>query len=115
SPSPTETPFPVLVMTFCLPERDPTVLLIVSGPAGCGKTTLCERLVASHPEVKRAVTCTTRLPRPGEIAGEDYHFFSPEEFEQELASDGFLEHAIVHGFRYGILKREIQGKLAHGS
>src|SRR5690606_7989122 len=61
------------------------------------------------------VTCTTRLPRPGEIDGEDYHFFSPEQFERELAADAFLEHAIVHGFRYGILKREIQGKLTDGS
>ncbi len=102
-------------MTFCLPEKDPAVLLIVSGPAGCGKTTLCERLIASHPDVKRAVTCTTRNPRPGEVDGEDYHFLSPEQFERELAADAFLEHAVVHGFRYGILKREIEGKLVSGS
>lgn len=99
-------------MSFRFPENDPTILLILSGPAGCGKTTLCERLVASESYVKRAVTCTTRPPRPGETDGEDYYFFSESRFEKAAANGEFLEHADVHRFRYGTLKKEVEGKLA---
>lgn len=100
-------------MAFRFPEKDPALLLIISGPAGCGKTTLCDRLVASHPELQRAITCTTRSPRPGEIDGDDYYFFSPDRFEGAIAGDEFLEYAQVHGARYGTLKNEVQNKLAH--
>jgi guanylate kinase len=100
-------------MTFRFPEEDPAILLIVSGPAGCGKTTLCDRLLASHRELRRAVTCTTRAPRPGELDGVDYHFFSVERFHQAVAGDEFLEHAEVHGKFYGTLKREVHEKLDH--
>jgi guanylate kinase len=100
-------------MAFRFPQNDPSLLLILSGPAGCGKTTLCERLVASDSTVKRAVTCTTRAPRPGETDGEDYYFFSDERFAKALERGEFLEHAEVHGFRYGTLKQEVETKLDH--
>lgn len=100
-------------MPFRFPQNDPSLLLIISGPAGCGKTTLCERLVASDLSVKRAVTCTTRPPRPGETEGEDYYFFSDQQFDEAMAAGDFLEHAEVHGKRYGTLKREVGGKLGH--
>lgn len=100
-------------MAIRFPEKDPALLLVISGPAGCGKTTLCERLVASHPELQRAVTCTTRDPRPGEVDGEDYYFFSPGRFEEAVARDEFLEHASVHSARYGTLKQEVLSKVAH--
>lgn len=99
-------------MTLQFPEQDPSLLLIISGPAGCGKTTLCDRLVASHSEIQRVITCTTRAPRPGEADGEDYHFFTDDRFEEALARDEFLEHASVHGARYGTLKHEVEEKLA---
>src|SRR5690606_28144903 len=88
-----------------------SLLLILSGPAGCGKTTLCERLVASEPSIKRAITCTTRAPRAGETDGEDYYFFNESQFEEAVENGDFLEHAGVHGAHYGTLKREVGDKL----
>lgn len=100
-------------MPFRFPDNDPSLLLIVSGPAGSGKTTLCERLVASEPSIKRAVTCTTRSPRPGEVDGEDYFFLDEGRFEAAVGRGDFLEYAGVHGARYGTLKREVCAKLGN--
>ena len=62
----------------------------------------------------RAITCTTRAPRPGEKDGVDYHFFTAEEFLKRLHAGNFLEHATVYGNSYGILKSELLGKLRDG-
>lgn len=93
------------------PKDDPALLLILSGPAGCGKTTLCDALVAGDPSVERAITCTTRRPRPGEVDGVDYYFLTEEAFQQNVSSGAFLEFAGVHGAHYGTLKREVRTKL----
>jgi len=95
-----------------LPER--TVLLIVSGPAGAGKTTVCDRLLAEEPHISRVVTATTRAPRDGEADGDDYHFFDPGTFAERVAQDAFYEHAEVHGHAYGTLKSEVRTKLEAG-
>lgn len=89
------------------------ILLLISGPAGSGKTTLCDRLQLDYP-VKRVVTATTRTPRPGEVDGVDYFFLSPEAFEAGIAKGEFYEHALVHGRHYGVLKREIDSRLDAG-
>ncbi len=94
-----------------LPARD-GILLIVSGPAGSGKTTLCERLVAEFsPRLQRVITATSRAPRPGEENGRDYHFLSKDEFEKRVVQGDFYEHASVHGNHYGVLKSAVLGKL----
>src|ERR1051326_2490434 len=81
------------------------ILLVIAGPAGSGKSTLCDRLVAERPEFQRVITTTTRAPRAGEVNGVHYHFFSPEAFDQKVAAGDFLEWAWVHGERrYGTLK-----------
>jgi guanylate kinase len=91
------------------------VLLVLAGPAGSGKTTLCERMVAEVPGFSRVVTSTTREPRPGEVNGRDYHFFTAEEFDQRLAADAFLEWALVHRkHRYGTLASSVLDPLAAG-
>ncbi len=78
------------------------LLIVVSGPAGSGKTTLCARLNEAYPQaIRRVITCTTRAPRPGEVDGVDYHFLSRANFEQQVAAGVFLEHATVHGNLYG--------------
>lgn len=97
------------------PSGDLALVLLLSGPAGTGKTTLCERLVSSEPNVLRVVTSTTRAPRPGELHGRDYYFFDEETFERMAVSGEFLEHAHVHGRRYGTLRSEVMGKLAQGN
>ncbi len=89
-----------------------SLLLIVSGPAGSGKTTLCHRMLEKFKTgMQRVVTATTRPVRKGEIDGQDYYFFSPEEFERRVKAGEFFEHANVHVYRYGILKSEIHHKL----
>ena len=92
------------------------VLLVLAGPAGSGKTTLCERMVAEVPGFERIVTTTTRAPRPGEVNGVHYHFFSPAEFDAKVAAGEFLEWAWVHktGNRYGTLASSVLDPLAAG-
>jgi guanylate kinase len=91
------------------------VLLVIAGPAGSGKSTLCDRLVAEVPEFQRVVTTTTRAPRAGEVHGLHYHFFSPAEFERRVGEGHFLEWAWVHGERrYGTLKSSVREPLAQG-
>ena len=89
------------------------MLLVVSGPSGSGKTTLCRRL-ADAGEVRYSISCTTRVPRPGEVSGRDYYFLTREEFERRLAAGDFLEHAVVHGNLYGTLKAEVLSHLDAG-
>ncbi|HVS51768.1 MAG TPA: AAA family ATPase [Opitutaceae bacterium] len=97
------------------------VLLVIAGPAGSGKSTLCDRLVAEAPGFSRVVTTTTRAPRLGEIDGVHYHFFRPEEFERRIAAGEFLEWAYVHGQTndrsrlYGTLKSSVLEPLARGA
>lgn len=92
----------------------PHALVILAGPAGAGKSTLCERLVAEVPAFERVITATTRPPRPNETPGRDYHFYSEAEFDARLAAGGFLEWAWVHRkFRYGTPKTSVLDRLPH--
>jgi guanylate kinase len=98
-----------------LKEVTPAILLILAGPAGSGKSTLCDRLVAEDASFSRVITTTTRAPRSGEIDGVHYHFFTPEQFDQKIAAEEFLEWAWVHGQRrYGTLKSSVLEPLARG-
>jgi guanylate kinase len=97
------------------PSVSAPVLLVLAGPAGSGKTTLCERFVAEVPGFTRVITSTTRDPRPGETNGVHYHFFSPEEFDRKVAAGAFLEWAWVHRKnRYGTLASSVLGPLGAG-
>ncbi|MEO6875006.1 MAG: AAA family ATPase [Opitutaceae bacterium] len=95
---------------------EPPVLLVVAGPAGSGKSTLCDRLVKEVPGFARVVTTTTRAPRSGEVNGVHYHFLTPEQFDEKLAANAFLEWAWVHGNnrRYGTLAESVLKPLARG-
>jgi guanylate kinase len=91
------------------------VLLVIAGPAGSGKTTLCDRLVAEAPVFSRVVTTTTRAPRAGEVDGVHYHFLTPGQFDAKAAAGAFLEWAWVHGKnRYGTLASSVLDPLAAG-
>jgi guanylate kinase len=74
-------------------------LLIISGPSGVGKTTICKELVRRL-EALLSVSATTRPKRVNEVEGVDYHFLTTEEFERRLERGEFLEHAKVYGGRY---------------
>jgi len=94
------------------------LLLVIAGPAGSGKSTLCDRLLRERPGFSRVVTTTTRSPRPGEVNGVHYHFFSADEFRRRLTAGEFLEWAQVHGDRedrfYGTLKSSVVTPLEGG-
>ena len=86
---------------------------MVSGPSGSGKTTLCRRL-ADEKEAHYSISCTTRLPRDGEINGKDYHFLTTKDFQSRIDAGDFLEYAKVHENYYGTLKTEVVNQLAVG-
>lgn len=88
--------------------------MVISSPSGGGKTTLCQRLMAGDARIARAVTCTTRPPRPGERDGVDYHFLDEASFLRRVGAREFLEHARVYGHYYGTLKREVHTRLEEG-
>lgn len=105
-----------------MPAPNP-LLLTLAGPAGSGKSTLCDRLVAAGLGFSRVITTTTRKPREGEVDGVHYHFFRPDEFEARVARGEFLEWAWVHADqrlphdpyrRYGTLKSSVHDPLARG-
>ncbi len=83
-------------------------LIIVSGPSGCGKSTLIRRLLAEKTwPIRLSVSVTTRLPRPDEKDGVDYHFWKAADFVNAKDADRFLEWAAVHGNYYGTLADEV--------
>jgi len=95
-------------------EQESGLLFIVSGPAGIGKTTVCDQMLKEIPGLERAVTSTTRAPRRGEVDTVDYYFFDHDTFQAKIDAGAFYEHAHVHNQLYGTLKSEVQGKLATG-
>jgi guanylate kinase len=97
------------------PGTRPPVLLVLAGPAGSGKSTLCDRLVGAGIGFTRVVTSTTRAPRAGEVNGIHYHFFTPADFDARVQRGEFLEWAWVHGDRrYGTLAASVLGPLRLG-
>jgi len=90
------------------------LMFLISAPSGAGKTTLCTNLLTLNPNMRRAITCTTRAPRAGEKDGVDYHFLDPATFLRRVQSGHFLEHATVYGNSYGTLKSEVMEKLDRG-
>lgn len=95
-------------------SKSRVLLLVVSAPSGAGKTTLCDRLLAEHPDMIRSVSCTTRAPRGSEKDGRDYLFLSPAEFNRRVEAGEFLEHATVHGNQYGTLRSTVEAGLNAG-
>jgi guanylate kinase len=89
------------------------ILFVISAPSGAGKTTLISAL-RQKPDFIYSVSCTTRVPRLGEVHGEDYFFLSEEEFQRHIENGDFLEHAEVHGLHYGTLKSTVIEHLRRG-
>lgn len=95
-------------------ERQRGMLLVVSGPSGTGKGTLCERLLRSDPSIKFGVSSTTRKAREGEIDGVHYHFIDDTQFDRMMGEDAFLEYATVHGHRYGTPRAQVEEAIEKG-
>ena len=90
------------------------LLLVVSGPSGCGKGTIMKELLSRNDSLFLSVSATTRAPRPGEIDGTHYFFLSREKFEEEIAQDGMIEHACYCDNYYGTPKRAVFDRLEKG-
>jgi guanylate kinase len=98
----------------CKAAEGGPLLILISAPSGGGKTTLCNQLLAARPDMTRAVTCTTRAPRPGEKNDVDYYFLDPADFQRRVQAGEFIEHATVFGRSYGLLRSELLDKLRRG-
>lgn len=72
-------------------------VVVISGPAGVGKSTVVSRLRSEVPELYFSVSMTTRDPRPGEVDGQDYFFVSSENFAERIEAGDMLEWADIHG------------------
>lgn len=87
-------------------------VVVVMGPTGSGKGTVIKRALEEHPTVYQTVSCTSRVIRPGETDGIQYHFLTIEEFDKKIEAGEFLEWAEFAGHKYGTLKSEIIPRLA---
>jgi guanylate kinase len=88
--------------------------VVMSAPSGVGKTTIARLLLQRRNDVGYSVSCTTRQPRPGEVDGRDYFFWTPEQFIAARERGEFAESADVHGRMYGTLRREVDRVLGEG-
>lgn len=94
--------------------NDSGLLIVVSGPSGAGKGTICSALREQFPNIQYSISMTTRKPRPGEVDGVNYYFADNARFEQLLAEDAFLEHAKVYDHYYGTPKKYVYQMLEEG-
>ncbi len=76
-------------------------IVVISGPSGVGKTTLCERLLRKERRLMPCITTTTRTKRKDEVNGRDYHFITPAEFKRRIKKGDFLEYVRLFGHYYG--------------
>lgn len=89
-------------------------LIVISGPSGAGKTSICKALLEKLPRATWSVSATTRPQRPGDVPGESYEFLTREEFGRREAAGEFLESAEYVGHRYGTPRRAVEQALAEG-
>ncbi len=92
----------------------PGLLIVISGPSGTGKGTICKELSIVSPRLKKSVSATTRLPRAGEVDGVDYFFAAKEEFEKMIGENRFIEWARVYDNLYGTPCGPVLDSLARG-
>ncbi len=90
------------------------LLIIVSGPSGAGKGTICKELINRDDSIVVSVSATTRKPRNGEVDGVSYHFLDRDGFESLIKEDGFLEHACVYDNYYGTPKKFVIEQITSG-
>lgn len=83
---------------------DKGFLLVISGPSGVGKGTVCQEVMNQNKDVLYSVSATTRKKRPMEVDGENYYYYSTDEFQKKIEENNFLEYANVHGNWYGTPK-----------
>ncbi len=98
---------------FNLPHLEP-LLIVISGPSGVGKDTVIQRMKERNLPLHFVVTAATRPPRPNEVHGKDYFFYSHDEFAEMIEKGELLEYAIVYNDYKGIPKAQVSDALASG-
>lgn len=91
------------------------LLIVVSGPSGAGKGTICKKLLEGNTKLMSSVSATTRAPRTGEVDGKNYFFIDKEHFVEMLTQDEFLEYAQVYDNYYGTPKKYVLDNLNCGN
>ena len=89
------------------------LLIVISGPSGVGKGTICKELMKRY-DYNVSISATTRSPREGEVDGVNYHFLDKKSFEEKLSNNEFLEYAQVYGNYYGTLKQSVENEIHNG-
>lgn len=89
-------------------------LIVISGPSGAGKTSICDALLKRLPNARWSVSATTRPRRGHEIDGQHYRFVTPAEFDRMLSAGELLEHAEYLGQRYGTPRKPVEEAIAAG-
>ena len=90
------------------------VLLVVSGPSGAGKGTICQMLREQLPDLGYSISVTTRQPRVGEVNGQSYFFKTVPEVQEMIAKGELLEYAEVYGNYYGTPRKYVMEQLESG-
>ena len=90
------------------------LLIVISGPSGVGKDSVVRAMKARHLPFHFVVTATSRAPRPEEVSGRDYFFFSKEEFARMINNDEMFEYALVYNDYKGSTKKQVRDALASG-
>lgn len=98
---------------YSLPQKEP-LLIVISGPSGVGKDTVIQRMKERNLPIHFVVTAATRPPRPNEVHGRDYFFFSHDEFAEMIEKGELLEYAIVYNDYKGIPKAQVRDALGTG-
>lgn len=88
--------------------------MVLSGPSGVGKGTVCEELMKDRDDIRYSISATTRKKRPNEKDGENYYFLSLDDFNQRIEDGDFLEFAKVHGNYYGTPKKYVKEQIKNG-
>jgi len=91
------------------------LLIVVSGPSGAGKGTICKKLLEHNSQIKVSISSTTRLPRIGEEDGVNYFFIDKNKFEGMIDNNDFLEYASVYDNYYGTPRQYVMNNLENGN
>jgi len=91
-------------------------VVVIAGPSGSGKNAIISQIMSRFPKCERLVTATTRVPRPGEVDGVDYHFFSQDRFDEEMGNGNIPEHRFVPalGTYYGTYIPDLEERIKEG-
>jgi len=90
------------------------MLVVLSAPSGCGKTSIVERLLKRHPDWVRSISATTRKPRVDEKDAQDYFFYAKQDFEKKVHEEKMLEHAVIYGNLYGTPRKFVEDQVLQG-